>query len=636
MGWMKKIIIFGIFAILLCSLAYANINYSQDSYLNWECGTRKNTSLLCNITYQEPLTITSDVVSPSVTDYISYWRFNENDNVDDETGRNNLTNNGATYTDSGYFGGGYVFDNGDYMDIATFNDFNGKQGTLCMWFYQIITVNSSDFDRLFVRRTGASDELTVFITEDELRHDIGSTNALVINDSIEQNQWNHFCITYNTTNHTTRYYNGQSIATQSWSGSPISGGGMTIGDASYSYVGTLDEVIYFNRSLSPTEVTEIYNMSAVIPTNTTYFYQSTDGGNSWNTYCVGCDKFNATDSDSGLQVRASSLLDDTETTLYTTNTTAFEYDNVTPVITWIIPKDDNTTIFEQDTTNALRIDFTDDNLFSYNVTVYDFEISPRTSVVVQDITTTEINYVQIIEMNTTGIWTVYAEVTDDHTTVEINDFEIQQKADVLQFDEIKITATDSIDSDYSKERDRYNFEFKYPKGTLIKEYVLESNNKLYYRQSSEYKAHFVDFINKKWVDFEGVEGTPEVEQLTNKSYKIIIRDSAEVMTFNSVGTLNVVNETRTFVVQPEGTTSTSITNFDLTTTPNILLLVLLSLLWVGLILLGRMWDNIILIIGGYFIGMFLGLVFLQVSFIFTAFLIIGNLYGLFVYFTGVR
>ncbi|KKK87950.1 hypothetical protein LCGC14_2748110, partial [marine sediment metagenome] len=47
-----------------------------------------------------------------------------------------------------------------------------------------------------------------------------------------------------------------------------------------------------------------------------------------------------------------------------------------------------------------------------------------------------------------------------------------------------------------------------------KVFYVESINQLTYERT-KYKAHFVDWKNKRWIDFEGIEGQPKVTKVND-------------------------------------------------------------------------------------------------------------------------
>ena len=76
---------------------------------------------------------------------VSYWRFENN--ADDETGANDGTVTGATYTANGKFGGAYAYDGNDNVQTSDIS-FSGEASemTISAW-ARTDTVNSSTSSR---------------------------------------------------------------------------------------------------------------------------------------------------------------------------------------------------------------------------------------------------------------------------------------------------------------------------------------------------------------------------------------------------------------------------------------------------------------------------------------------------------
>ncbi len=142
-----------------------------------------------------------------------------------------------------------------------------------------------------------------------------------------------------------------------------------------------------------------------------------------------------------------------------------------------------------------------------------------------------------------GIHTVNLTVWDSHTSELISAYNVDKGKDYIMFDDtIKVTAVGAIRSDATKLYDKYSFEFEYSKDALeSKTYYLESDGKLDYRNVG-YKAHFVDWKNKKWIDFEGIAGEPTITKMTDSKWKIVFNTAGGLVVFNSIGGLNY-NET---------------------------------------------------------------------------------------------
>jgi hypothetical protein len=175
---------------------------------------------------------------------------------------------------------------------------------------------------------------------------------------------------------------------------------------------------------------------------------------------------------------------------------------------------------------------------------------------------------------TAGLYIINIIVSDSHTSMLTGDYELTKQKDELIFEtpeanKITIEAVNAISSGTIKKGDRYQFEFSYPdtiKDTLV--YNIESDNEIYYRPDSGYKAHFVIWNPRtktgNWVDFE--DSTLKdytVQKVDDKHYTITFSIPAgiETVTFNSIGGLNVVTESYSWY---RGLTSQSYTSPVLT------------------------------------------------------------------------
>jgi hypothetical protein len=151
------------------------------------------------------------------------------------------------------------------------------------------------------------------------------------------------------------------------------------------------------------------------------------------------------------------------------------------------------------------------------------------------------NIYLLLDVNgTSGTKYVNVSATDSHTAKFIEGWDVRKQSDNILFDDVRITAVDAVSSDYSKLKDRYAFEFSYPEGVQEKVYYIESDSILTYRSKSGYKAHFVDYQNRKWIDFEGVNGNPIVEKVNDKKWMVTFNTDDKQMKFSSVGGLNSI------------------------------------------------------------------------------------------------
>ncbi len=150
-------------------------------------------------------------------------------------------------------------------------------------------------------------------------------------------------------------------------------------------------------------------------------------------------------------------------------------------------------------------------------------------------------------------------LADTHTATAINDYEVSKvynaefKGSALYFrteegNNILISAKDSINNDYDKKIDSYEFGFEYEKTediTTDRVFIIEvsEDEEIKHIIDSPYKAHIVVFNKKNfkgnWIDFEGLEGAPAVNCENKKCFVTFSDVKTEQITFKSIGGLNV-------------------------------------------------------------------------------------------------
>lgn len=137
-----------------------------------------------------------------------------------------------------------------------------------------------------------------------------------------------------------------------------------------------------------------------------------------------------------------------------------------------------------------------------------------------------------------NIFNVSLTVWDSHTKQNIPQVSIKKGANFIEFDQIlKVSAPGALSSATSQKFDRVEFGFNFP-GEGDKTFYVESINNLDPVTTSGYKGHFVDWAAKRWIDFEGISGSPEVEKISDKKYKLTFRNAPRELQFKSTGFLN--------------------------------------------------------------------------------------------------
>lgn len=207
---------------------------------------------------------------------VGYWRFEDNTgtSASDSSG-NTLTGtltNGPTWI-NGKFGPGINFDGAnDYVNIPHNTLLNQTSMTASGWFYPRTAASG---DKLFVRDDGSSNrfwQLQMTNTSGTLQflgkapalwdYNITSTSNLVLN------QWNYVAVTVDASTDTAYLYINGNLA-----GTDTAPGDMSTGTRQLEIAGSAvastnaldgwsDEIRFYNRALSSTEIVNLYNHTA--------------------------------------------------------------------------------------------------------------------------------------------------------------------------------------------------------------------------------------------------------------------------------------------------------------------------------------------------------------------------------------
>lgn len=235
------------------------------------------------------------------------------------------------------------------------------------------------------------------------------------------------------------------------------------------------------------------------------------------------------------------------------------YDIEKPTIT-INPNNffssDNTSRFSTTASNK-NMNFTlqdNHNLFAYFINITNdnnIEYYSNLNTSLSGTVKTIIEYVNYSNWDL-GNYTVEIIASDSHTAHEIPNYNIIKKKSKLEFNteaknKIQISSKSNSKTNYIKTQDRYSFVFDFDRtGTQDEIFYIESDNPIIYLPKSKYKAHFVvwntETKNGNWIDFEGINGDPEVTKINDFLYKITIKNLEKEVIFNSIGGLNIQTE----------------------------------------------------------------------------------------------
>lgn len=204
---------------------------------------------------------------------VAYYKFENN--TDSSVGSIGATNSGATYTASGKIGGAYDFNGSSNYMTANWGS-NPGTFSISVWVY--IDGNTGN-DFIFVNRVGSTgnyhwmyyDGSALWVSR------WNGTTENIVNRSISSGSWQHIVYTCVPSSRMRIYVNGSYTQTSSIAG------GNTEPNASWTLAARpaftdhldakIDEVGYWNRELTPDEVTELYNSG----TGLTYPFALTDG-----------------------------------------------------------------------------------------------------------------------------------------------------------------------------------------------------------------------------------------------------------------------------------------------------------------------------------------------------------------------
>lgn len=209
----------------------------------------------------------------------------------------------------------------------------------------------------------------------------------------------------------------------------------------------------------------------------------------------------------------------------------------------------NNSNYEFNSVLSTNVSMYDPNLFSYNISIINIDTQAiLENYFASNLTVQFTDNDTVRTLSSLGNFTFKIDVWDSHTKEEIKDYKVDKLNDGFEFnDVITITSPDLKSTEHTtiKKKDRYEFEFDFKKGINWRTIYLESDGNLFYVEDSNYKGHFVDFKNKKWIDFQSRNVEDYViTKINNKKYEIKIKfdKNLDKVKFNSIGDLNQFSE----------------------------------------------------------------------------------------------
>ncbi len=216
------------------------------------------------------ISFSSAVLSDNI---VSYWKLDESSGVViDSAGSNNATNTGAVANEPGIISTAYNFTPDDYIrtdsNMTTLDNL-----TLSLW------VNADEWGNDDIYSMGYNSANTFILINQVVGgfgYRFGGTFYTSIEDTPSANAWHHIVITRGDTN-ATFYLDGVAVDsrtvvnTQQPAARHDWGFAVTRNNTGSGFNGSIDEIGVWNRSLSPSEITELYNsgvgISFPFPTN---------------------------------------------------------------------------------------------------------------------------------------------------------------------------------------------------------------------------------------------------------------------------------------------------------------------------------------------------------------------------------
>jgi hypothetical protein len=211
------------------------------------------------------LSVSAQASDPNL---VAHWMFDEGSGTIayDSAGNNDGTIYGATWT-TGQIDGGLSFDgDGDYVNVGDDASLDiTDEITISAWVYPV-TWGDTDVGRIVSK--GYYDDAAYRFVIDK---DLLTTAGLLFHDGdewevsntniISLNTWQHVAVTTNSST-ITFYVNGKdqggNVGTHTLNSNNqplVVGAGSTV---EYEFNGTIDDVMVFNRSLSPEEIRQLY------------------------------------------------------------------------------------------------------------------------------------------------------------------------------------------------------------------------------------------------------------------------------------------------------------------------------------------------------------------------------------------
>lgn len=572
------------------------------------------------ILYWIMVLLLTNCVSALLTDGNIMWLSFDDADIDgtnttiivDDAGHNNGTNRGA---DTGYGGKiGEAFNwttNTDYVSLVSGITTGRINFSINTWMNIDDMTTGNGQNTVIGFKTGSSHASTQANGFMSFKIDTGAGASGFDTNAFKQglNRWEMITLIYNST-HLIVYINGTEVNASTRTGTTSGHADELIGrrvladaDTASTMTGAIDEFGMWNRTLTPTEVTSLWNSGVgqniyTTAGTPTIALVAPATGNITNkdinfTFSItendtdSCQLYhNATGTFAGNVTLSGTVIGSHDfgkigignnagnylwgvmcligaTEYWSATNSTFSIDTVVPTITI------NQTYSDFDANgminhshpynNTLRywFDIADDNsLYGWNINISAYSAEGVFGANYYSAGNNSLSGKSFVLENRLdigsfpiGLLALDINVSDKHTKNEISNYAVYERNKEIEFgtaegNNIWIQAEEDATTNTNKLKDRYEFEFDFKdKLTKDRTFHVISTTDIEYIEDSAYKAHFViskDGLTGNWVDFEGQPGTPIVTKISENHYAVKFSNLDPKVKFNSIGGLNMV------------------------------------------------------------------------------------------------